>query len=112
MQEKLSFVKLKLSNLNFIYSRKNARKEIENYRKNKKYSDIISENFYIQSLRNYSKEDARYYHVAYSIMKGNDYSQIEKSCRKPLDPGKLFAILKDHHYDGTFKDVLEFLKIN
>ena len=109
MNAKISFIQLRLKNLNQTFSRKAAKKEIEFHRRKSINLGKKLDSSFVQALRKYSKEDARYYHVAYSILKGNNYKQIERSCRRPLDPGKLYEILKDHHFECTFKDVVELL---
>lgn len=109
MDVKISFTQLRFQSMKQAFCRKAARKELEFHRNKRILSNGKMDNSYVQMLRKFSKEDARYYHVAYSLMRGNNYSQIERTCRTPLDPGRIFDILKTHNHECTLRDVIDLL---
>lgn len=85
---------LRVMNKGFVATRRAAKKDLERYKASCKKRGIKMEEGVVHSYRFFAREEARYHHVAYSLLRGNKYSDIERSCNEPLDPKKLLDIIQ------------------
>lgn len=102
--------KLRLENKSRIALRKATRKELEDYRKKQKKLGKPPSIDFIQSLRSFGKEEARYFHVAYSLLRGRKYTEIERVTKTPIEAGKLLNVLQRLEYFWTLEKVKDLLK--
>lgn len=87
---------LRIRNKGFAATRRAAKNDLERYKKEQNNRGIDIDEGVVRSYRYFAREDARYHHVAYSLLRGNKYSEIERSCREKLDPKKLLKVLQQH----------------
>jgi hypothetical protein len=87
---------LRIRNKGYAATRRAAKQDLERYKKQQKNRGIEVDEGVVMSYRHFAREDARYHHVAYSLLRGNKYSEVERSCREKLDPKKLLEVIQRH----------------
>lgn len=87
---------LRIRNKGFAATRRAAKQDLERYKTRQKTRGIEVDEGVVTSYRHFAREDARYHHVAYSLLRGNKYSEIERSCREQLNPSKLHQVIQEY----------------
>lgn len=80
---------LKLKNKATAFVRKEAKK------KGKKIFKKTNDAFIANTYSDFGKEQSRYIGIAYSMLRGRKYSQIEKVCKNKVSPEKLFLVFNE-----------------
>lgn len=101
----IKLAKLKVENKSLVAGRKAAKEEARKY----KHLGNDYAGWKYMLLRNHLKNDARYKHVAYSLLRGRKYSEVERTCHEPIDPEKLYEILKVYDRKQTLEGTKELL---
>ena len=105
----IKLAQLKVENKGLVAARRAAKLEAIKYKNEQKRRSKDFCGWKYVLLRDHKSGDARYKHVAYSLLRGRKYSQIERTCHEPLDPKKLLEVLKVYDRTQTLEGVKELL---
>lgn len=96
---------LRVYNKGLAATRRAAKKDLESYRKKQRSRGHKLDESVVMSYRFLARDDARYHHVAYSLLRGNKYSEVERTCREELNPSRLLEVI---HQFLSYRDRKEF----
>jgi hypothetical protein len=78
---------------------KQLAKELRYWKNNRKMDRLIALDLYqheVQSKIDWRKDEFRHKHIAYCMLRGREYEQVERYCRKLPDFDRIKRIMRDY----------------